>query len=280
VKNVVGYDLTRLMVGSEGTLGVITEITLKLIPLPRARSTVLAFFPSVASATQAVSQILSSGILPSAMEIVDRASLECVAMSNPVDYPQDTGAMLLVEVDGPEAATKEEARNVAEISREVSALRVVVSQDEKDSESLWKLRRAISPSLARLRPHRLNEDVVVPRSKLAEAMETFRKIGEEYGVPLTTFGHAGDGNIHVNVLYDRSNEDEATRAEKAARRVMEATVALGGSLSGEHGIGITKSQFLPLEVQPEALELMKKVKSLLDPKGILNPGKIFPQDKG
>jgi len=280
VKNVVGYDLTRLMVGSEGTLGVITEITLKLIPLPRARSTVLAFFPSVVSATQAVSQILSSGILPSAMEIVDRASLECVAMSNPVDYPQDTGAMLLVEVDGPEAATKEEARNVAEISREVSALRVVVSQDEKDSESLWKLRRAISPSLARLRPHRLNEDVVVPRSKLAEAMETFRKIGEEYGVPLTTFGHAGDGNIHVNVLYDRNNEDEATRAEKAARRVMEATVALGGSLSGEHGIGITKSQFLPLEVQPEALELMKKVKSLLDPKGILNPGKIFPQDKG
>lgn len=280
VKNVVGYDLTRLMVGSEGTLGIITEVTLKLIPLPRARRTVLGFFPCVVSASQAVTEILCSGILPSAMEIVDRASLDCVAISNPVDYPPDTGAMLIVEVDGSEAATKEDSQHVAKVFKEMSALEIRVSQDSRESESLWKLRRAISPSLARLKPHRLNEDVVVPRSRLPQAMEMFKKIGEEYGIPLTTFGHAGDGNIHVNILYDRSDEDETQRAEKAASAVMKTTVELGGSLSGEHGIGITKSQFLPLEVQPEAIELMRKMKSLLDPKGILNPGKIFPETKG
>lgn len=278
VKNVVGYDLTRLIVGSEGTLGIITEITLKLIPLPKARRTILAFFPSVGAAMKTVTEVFSSGILPSAMELVDRASLECVAKVNPVDFPQESGAMLLIEVDGSRAAVEEEGREIGSICDSSGALRVRVSANEGDAESLWRLRRAVSPSLARIRPHRINEDVVVPRSRLGEAMERFREIGEHYGVPLTTFGHAGDGNIHVNILYDRANPEEQKRAQMAAREVMEVTVRLGGSLSGEHGIGLTKSEFLPLELSPRVLGLMKDIKALLDPNGIMNPGKVFPEE--
>jgi len=277
VKNVVGYDLTRLMVGSEGTLGIITEITLKLIPLPEARRTVLVFFPNVEAASLAVTRILSEGVLPSAMELVDRACLDCVASSKPVEFPASTGAMLLVEVDGSRLSVEEEARRVARVCESMGSLELRVSRDEAQAEALWSLRRAISPALARIRPHRLNEDVVVPRSRLPQAMERFRQIGQEWRLPVTAFGHAGDGNIHVNVLYDRSNLDETARAEKAAEAVMRAALELGGSLSGEHGIGTTKAKFLSLELNPQALELMRSLKELLDPKGILNPGKIFPE---
>ncbi len=277
VKHVVGYDLTRLMVGSEGTLGIITEITLKLIPLPEARRTVLVFFPSIKTASLAVTKIFSEGVLPSAMELVDRACLDCVAQSKPVRFPAETAAMLLVEVDGSRLSVEEQAAKVARVCHGLGSLELQVSQDEAQAESLWSMRKAISPALARIRPHRLNEDVVVPRSLLPEAMERFSKIGEQWGVPVTAFGHAGDGNIHVNVLYDRSDPQEAQRAEKAAEAVMRATVELGGSLSGEHGIGTTKARFLSLEIHPQALELMCAIKALLDPRGILNPGKIFPQ---
>lgn len=277
VKNVVGYDLTRLLVGSEGTLGIITEIALKLIPHPEARKTVLVFFPTVEEASWAVTRILSEGVLPSAMELVDRACLDCVAKCKPVGFPAQTGAMLLVEVDGPRASVEQEARKVAQVCDSLGSLELRVSQDEAQAELLWSLRKAISPALARIRPHRLNEDVVVPRSQLPKAMERFRQIGKEWQVPVTAFGHAGDGNIHVNVLYDRSDPCEVQRAEKAAEAVMRATVELGGSLSGEHGIGTTKAGFLCLELHPQALELMKCLKKLLDPRCILNPGKIFPE---
>lgn len=277
VKNVVGYDLTRLMVGSEGTLGIVTEITLKLIPHPEAQRTVLIFFPTVEKASLAVTSILSEGLLPSAMELVDRACLDCVAISRPVDFPAATGAMLLVEVDGSKLSAEEQAAKVAKICESLGSLELRASRDQAQSEELWSMRRAISPALARIRPHRLNEDVVVPRGRLAQAMERFRQIGQEFHIPVTAFGHAGDGNIHVNVLYNRSNADETARAQKAAEAVMRAAVELGGSLSGEHGIGTTKSKFLSLELDPQALELMRSLKAMLDPKGILNPGKIFPE---
>jgi len=277
VKNVVGYDLTRLMVGSEGTLGIFTEIVLKLIPLPEARRTVLVFFPTVEGASLAVTRILAQGLLPSAMELVDRACLDCVAKAKPVEFPQGTGAMLLVEVDGSRLSVQAEAHKVARVCQALGSLELRLSQDDSQAESLWGMRKAISPALARIRPHRLNEDVVVPRSRLPLAMERFREIGELFGVPVVTFGHAGDGNIHVNVLYDRSDPEEATRAQRAAEAVMKATVELGGSLSGEHGIGTTKAQFLPMELSSQALALMRSIKALLDPKGILNPGKIFPE---
>lgn len=276
VKNVVGYDLTRLIVGSEGTLGVITEMILKLIPLPEARRTVLCFSPTVEAASLAVTRVLREGILPSAMELVDRACLDCVAKAKPVDFPESAGAMLLIEVDGSEQAVAAQVQKVAGVCGRLGSLELKVSRDEAEAEALWSLRRAISPALARIRPHRLNEDVVVPRSCLAQAMERFHQIGVKFKVPVTAFGHAGDGNIHVNVLYDPSDTEETRRAEQAAEAVMRTTVELGGSLSGEHGIGLTKASFLPLELSCEALELMGRIKALLDPNGILNPGKIFP----
>jgi len=276
VKNVVGYDLTRLFVGSEGTLGVVTRVILKLLPLPEARGTVQAFFRSVEDAAQAVNCIFAHRILPSALEFVDRASLDCVARVQGLAFPEDTGAMLLIEVDGPAGAIEELCEGVASACRALDPLEVSASRDPQESQSLWALRRAVSPSLARIRPHRLNEDIVVPRSRLSEAVARIEEISRNHGVTITVFGHAGDGNLHVNVLYDRADKEESARAEAAADAVMRTAVGLGGSLSGEHGIGMTKSAFLPLEVNPGAGRLMGRIKALLDPAGILNPGKIFP----
>jgi glycolate oxidase len=273
---VVGYDLTRLIVGSEGTLGIVTEITLKLIPLPEARRTIEVFFPSVETAVRAVTEVFRARILPSAMELVDRASLECVAKIRGLNFPPDTGAMLLIEVDGPTAGIDGVARAVQEVCLRLGPVGLRVSRDEAEAEALWALRRAISPALAGIRPHRLNEDIVVPRSRMPEAIRRFHEIARAHSVQLASFGHAGDGNLHVNVLYDRADAEESARAESAAEAVMRATVELGGSLSGEHGIGLTKSAFLRLEVADEALSLMIRIKALLDPNGILNPGKIFP----
>ncbi len=276
IKNVVGYDLSRLFVGSEGTLGIVTQITLKLIPLPEARRTTLAFFRRMEDATRAVSRILDIRILPSAMELVDRPSLECVAEATGYTFPRGAMALLLVEVDGPAGSMGEMSRAVQRACMEMDPLETRVSRDEEEAEALWTLRKAISPSLARIRPHRLNEDIVVPMSRLSEAIGRFQEIASAHDVRLTTFGHAGDGNLHVNVLFDRADPEESQRADAAIEAIMRTTLELGGSLSGEHGIGITKAAFLPLEVDETALALMRRIKALLDPRGILNPGKIFP----
>jgi glycolate oxidase len=277
VKNVVGYDLTRLLVGSEGTLGVITQIILKLLPLPGGRGTIQSFFRSVEDATEAVTRIFSARILPSAMEFVDRATLDCVAKVRGLAFPDETQGMLLIEVDGPAGAVQELCLAVEEACKTASPIEIRSSQDPKEAEYLWALRKAISPSLAHIKPHRLNEDIVIPRSRLPEAIERIREISDQHGIQITAFGHAGDGNLHVNVMYDRADDEESSRAEAAAESVMKMAVDLGGSLSGEHGIGVTKSVFLPLEIGPLAREIMRGIKDLLDPHGILNPGKIFPE---
>jgi glycolate oxidase len=278
VKNVVGYDLTRLLVGSEGTLGIVTEITLKLLPMPEARRTVQIFFRTVEEATRGVGNILKARVLPSAMEFVDRASLDCVAETQEVDFPPETQAMLLVEVDGPAAAMHELCAAVEAACAPLDPIAVHSSATPQEADALWALRRAISPSLARIRPHRLNEDIVIPRRRLPEAVGRIREISRAHRVRMTAFGHAGDGNLHVNVLYDRDDRAESARAAAAVEAVMHLAVELGGSLSGEHGIGITKTEFIDLEVAPKALEVMRGIKALLDPKNILNPGKIFPID--
>ncbi len=278
MKNVVGYDLTRLFVGSEGTLGVVTEITLKLIPLPEARRTIQAFFLSVETAMRAVTRILGARILPSALEFVDRPSLDCVSETRGMSFPSEAQALLLIEVDGPESAVGELAEAVGRACLPLAPLAMVVSRDQAEAESLWALRRAISPSLARIRPHRLNEDVVVPRGRLPQAIAQIQEISRRHGVRMTAFGHAGDGNLHVNALFDRADPHESARAAAAAADVMRMAVTLGGSLSGEHGIGVTKAAFLSLEVGPESLALMGRIRGLLDPRGILNPGKIFPEE--
>jgi glycolate oxidase len=276
VKNVVGYDLTRLLVGSEGTLGIVTQIILKLLPLPEARGTVQAFFRTVEDATGAVNRIFKAQVLPSAMEFVDRASLDCVAQVRGLHFPADTQAMLLIEVDGPVRAMEDLCLAVEAACKPLEPLEIRSSQDEKEAQALWALRRAISPSLAHIKPHRLNEDIVIPRGRLPEAVQRVHEIAVRHRIRITTFGHAGDGNLHVNVLFDRGDPEESPRAEAAAEAVMRMAVDLGGSLSGEHGIGVTKSAFLPLEVGPLAQKVMEGIKSLLDPRDVLNPGKIFP----
>jgi glycolate oxidase len=275
IKNVVGYDLMRLFVGSEGTLGIITKITLKLIPLPGARGTIQAFFGALEDAGRAISRVLEARIFPSAMELVDRASLECVAKTRNLDFPREAQAMLLIEVDGPKVAISELIHAVQEVCADFAPLSIRASCDETEAEALWAVRRAISPSLARIRPHRLNEDIVVPRSRLPEVIMRVQAIAKDHQIPIATFGHAGDGNLHVAVLHDRANRHETSRAEAALETVMRTTLELGGSISGEHGIGTSKAAFLPLEVSEVSLELMKRIKGLLDPNGVLNPGKIF-----
>ena len=277
VKNVVGYDLTRLFVSSEGTLGVITKITLKLIPLPQARGTIQAFFHTVEDAAAAVSGVFGARILPSAMEFVDRKTLDCVTQAQGLEFPSETEAMLLIEVDGPKSSIGEQCIGVENALQAHRPIEVRIGRDPAEADSLWALRRAISPSLARIKPHRLNEDVVIPRGRLPEAIRQVKEISKKHNLPMTAFGHAGDGNLHLNVLYDRTDLDESERAEKAAEALMHMAVGLGGSLSGEHGIGITKASFMPLEVEDSAMTLMKNIKTLLDPNDIMNPGKIFPK---
>ncbi len=272
-KNVVGYNLTPLFVGSEGTLGVITRALLKIIPKPETRRLILSYFPELTEAGKAVTEIMASGIKPSALEIMDRASVECVKRYKGFSIPQNTEAILLIEVDGTKEEVRKYAREIVKILKAHSA-KTKTARNEKEEEEVWALRRAISPSLLHIAPTKINEDVVVPVDKMAQALDAFRKIGKLYGVPVVCFGHAGDGNIHVNVMTDEKDERLFERAKKAVREIFIATVALGGSLSGEHGIGITKEKFLPIQVKKEEIHLWRRIKKAFDPENIINPGKM------
>lgn len=278
-KGVVGYDLTRLMVGSEGTLGVITEMTLKLIPLPEARQTILAFFDQMALATRTVVEILQARILPSALEFMDQASITCVEEYLHLGLPTRAQALLLIEVDGDREATARQGEMIQQICQGLGATGVKKAAGTQEAEELWKARRAISPAVFRLRPNKINEDIVVPRDKIPEAVERFQKIGRGLDLLVISFGHAGDGNIHVNVMFDGKKPGEKEKAQEAVAEIFKVVMALGGTLSGEHGIGLTKAPFLSLELNSLSLSLMKKIKTLFDPNHILNPGKIFPPDR-
>lgn len=274
-KGVVGYDLTRLMVGSEGTLGIITEIILKLIPLPEARQTILAFFDQMALAARTVVEILQARILPSVLEFMDHSSIICVEEYLHLGLPSEAQALLLIEVDGDLESTARQGETIQRICKQIGATGIKRAATAQEAEELWKARRAISPAIFRLRPNKINEDIVVPRNKIPEAIERFEEIGRRFEFLIISFGHAGDGNIHVNVMYDGKNPGERERAQKAAGEIFKVVISLGGTLSGEHGIGVTKAPFLTLELDPLSLTLMKKIKDLLDPNQILNPGKIF-----
>ncbi|MFH0786799.1 MAG: FAD-linked oxidase C-terminal domain-containing protein [Pseudomonadota bacterium] len=277
-KGVVGYDLTRLMVGSEGTLGIITELTLKLIPLPEARQTILAFFDRMLLATRTVVEIFREGILPSILEFMDHSSIVCVEEYLHLGLPTQAQALLLIEVDGDQEAVARQGETIQRICQRIGAEGVQKATTPQEAEGLWKARRAISPALFRLRPNKINEDIVVPRDKIPEAIERFQEIGRRHDLLIVGFGHAGDGNIHVNVMYDGKKPGEREKAQEAVVEVFETVLKLGGTLSGEHGIGLTKAPFLALELDPLSLTLMKKIKHLFDPNHILNPGKIFPSD--
>ena len=278
-KGVVGYDFTRLFIGSEGTLGVVSKIIVRLLALPTHTRTFLVLTESLQQATILVSEIIKSGILPSTLEYMDSTALSVVNDYLPLYIPQNTRALLLIEVDGDEQSTAEQGEKLltllADRQRYPEILEVRQAENDKEVEDLWRARRSISPATFNLRPHKISEDVVVPRSKIPQLVDFTEKLSQELDVVILTFGHAGDGNIHVNIMVDKNNPEEDEKGQEAKRRLFDHVMTLDGTLSGEHGIGVTKAPFLSLELDETSIELMVKIKTLFDPNNILNPGKIF-----
>jgi glycolate oxidase len=279
MKNVTGYDLTRLLVGSEGTLGIFTEITLKLIPLPPVVGAVLFLFETAEAAAETTVALGRAGLMPRACEFMDKASLDAVAAYTHASLGAEAGAVLLVEVDGSAAAVAGELEIAKEVGAANGAFEDRTASDAEARDELWSVRRSISPALSTLSPGRVNEDVCLPRSELARYLARTRELAEEAGVPVANFGHMGDGNLHVNVLVPAEADEAAMEGvERLVTNLLESAVAMGGTLSGEHGIGTTKQPYLGLEIPPAEMALMRAVKKVFDPAGILNPGKIFPDD--
>jgi glycolate oxidase len=274
MKSVAGYDLTSLMVGSEGTLGVITKIDLKLIPLPDTRKTMQAIFSSMDNAAKTVSEIIRSKIIPSTLEFIDQAAIRCVENYLQIGLPVHAEAILIIEVDGEVEVVDKYAQKIEAICLQGGAEEVVTARDDLEAEELWRVRRSISASLLKLNPHKINEDITVPRSRVPDIIRRIVEIAKKYNLINVNFGHAGDGNIHTNFMIDRNNHEELERAEKAVEEIFRATVEFGGTISGEHGIGIAKAPYLPLEVGDKGIELIKRIKKTFDPNTILNPNKI------
>jgi glycolate oxidase len=280
VKNVVGYDLTQLLVGSEGTLAIITQVVLRLVPRPPTQVALRATFGSITDAARAVSEVVHERVVPATLELVDRESL--VAASNHLGQhalaPPGTEALLLIEVDGLAPAVEEEATRVEAACRRAGALELRRAADEREREAFWEVRRALSESLKTLAPLKLNHDVVVPKGRVPELFALIGELRVRYRLRIACFGHAGDGNIHVNMMVDPADAAEVTRAHEAEWELFRGVIALQGAITGEHGVGVTKARFLPLGVTPDELALMRRVKRAFDPNGILNPGKIFPDE--
>ena len=274
-KGVVGYDLTRLIVGSEGTLGVVTKIVLRLLPLPEVVRTLRAVFVRIQDAGKAVSEIVRSGVIPRSVEYMDQAAIRCVEDYLHIGLPVNAGAMLLLEVDGSPSAVDVGLQELAAICEKGGAQQVQIAESEQEVLDLWRARRAISPALFRLGPDKINEDIVVPRSRIPEMVEWIDDLRKRTGLTMVTFGHAGDGNIHFNIMLDKGDKEALNKAEAAVEALFRHTIALGGTLSGEHGVGITKASYLDIELGGSELALMKRIKVAFDPHGILNPGKIF-----
>lgn len=275
MKSVAGYDLTRLFVGSEGTLGIVSRAVLRLLPLPESVSTMRAFFTDVITAVSASMRVASSRIIPRALEFVDSHALKAASQYLGQDIPSGAGSMLLVELDGPKGLVEQETVAVSSILKGLGAIEIQSAFDAKGREMLWKARRAVSPALYAVRPKKINEDIVVPRSRLADILVKIDEIASRHGLLIVNFGHAGDGNIHTNIMID---EAETEKAEAAVREIFKTVLEMEGSISGEHGIGLTKASYLPMEIGMDSLTVMKRIKKALDPNNIMNPGKIFPDE--
>ncbi|OEF98925.1 glycolate oxidase subunit GlcD [Vulcanibacillus modesticaldus] len=279
VKNVTGYDLTRLIVGSEGTLGIVTEVILRLIPKPQSVKTLVATFDKLVDSGQAITKILSSGILPSAMELMDNGCIRSVENYRPSNLPVNAEAMVIIEVDGHPLAVEEEIHKCEIICYKQGATDVKVAKDERERQEIWTARKMVSPAITQMGPTKISEDATVPRSKIPEMMKRLNQIKEKYQLNLVVFGHAGDGNLHPNIITDKRNVEEMKRVEKAVGEIFEAAISLGGTLSGEHGIGTLKAPYMEMELGEVGLLMMRKIKEAWDPNNIMNPGKIFP-DRG
>ncbi|MGC4087554.1 MAG: FAD-linked oxidase C-terminal domain-containing protein [Polyangiaceae bacterium] len=274
LKGVTGYDVTGLLVGSEGTLAVFSEVTLQLIPKPEAVTTLLALFPSIEAAANCVSEMTGKArLLPRCIELLDASTLEAMRQAgNSIDARAQ--AMLLIEVDGSEVACEAQAERVGVACEAVGALEVLVAQEASQRDRLWAARREMSRAVRRLSKKKLSEDVVVPRQRIGELLDRLRRIGERERIRTLTYGHAGDGNLHCNFLWD--TDEELPRVERAIEAMFRDVIELGGTLSGEHGIGVLKAPYLPLEQSAALIDLQKDLKRVFDPQNLLNPGKIFP----
>ena len=281
VKNVTGYNLRALFTGAEGTLGTVTEITLRLIPKPKFARTALITFPRIDDAARAVTAIIQAGVTPTSIELIDRLTMECIEDYAKIGLPLEAEAVLLIGVDGNfESVLMAELESIAEVTRAQGASDVRIARDDKESDQFWAARRAISPALARRRPHKLGEDISIPRSAIPAMVARVREIAARNRLPIPLFGHAGDGNLHPNILCDRSDPEEMARVTRAAREIFEAAIELGGTLSGEHGIGLLKKQFMELDLGSDQIALMRRIKAAFDPAGLMNPGKLFPDPGG
>ena len=275
VKDVAGYSLRDLFVGSEGTLGVITKVLLRLIPKPAAKKTMVATFNAMDHAAQCVSDIIAAQIIPCTLEFLDRTTIHCVEDFAKVGLPLDCEALLLMETDGHPVVVGEEAAKMEEIARQNGALEVRVAKNDEEATKLATARRSAFSALARLAPTTILEDATVPRSELAKMIRFVDAVAKKYKLRIGTFGHMGDGNLHPTFLTDERNKEEMKRVHEAFEEIFEEAIRLGGTITGEHGIGLAKKNFLPKFAGDAQMRVMRELRRALDPKGILNPGKMF-----
>ena len=276
IKNVTGYNMTQLFVGSEGTLGIITEITVRLIPMPKARNTMQLMFLNLDEACDTVHNMLQSGIVPAAAELMDNISFQAVARHRKMDIDPSIGACIIVEIDGEDAAALDkQAQQIEAIAKRFNVKEVRVAASFKESEDIWAIRRGLSSAVGAMAPNRFGEDISVPRDAFPEMIRRIRKIAEKYKLTIAVYGHAGDGNLHPSVLCDMANPEDAGKVHHAIAEIFDDALAVGGTLSGEHGIGITKTPYIENALGVARVNALKAVKNALDPKNILNPGKIW-----
>lgn len=273
LKDVAGYDLTRLLIGSEGTLGIFTGITVKLIPKPKAKKTVKAVYMDLESVGKTVKDIFKAGISPSALEFMDKLAINAVEDFGHFGLDRDAEVILLIEVDGHPKALDDEIIEVAKIC-EKNGAKVEIAKTDKEAEKLWEARRSLSPAVAKLGRTKINEDIVFPRSYLPEALPKLREIGRKYNLKMVNFGHIGDGNVHANFMINGLDPDEVERAEKAVEEVFDLALSYRGSITGEHGVGITKAEFMRKQFSLQEMEIMRKIKRVWDPEDLINPGKM------
>lgn len=277
IKDVVGYDLKSLFTGSEGTLGVITEALLRLTAKPKYAKTALVEFGSIEDASRTVNEILLAGIVPATLELMDQTAINCIEKAMNLGLPTDVAAFLLIESDGVELESSvQEIEAIGNICSKTGATKVSIAKDEAERANLWKARRSISPSLARLAPNKLGEDITVPRSAIPEAVKRLKEISKKYGLPIVIFGHAGDGNLHPNILFDKRDPEQMKKVEQMVAEEFKVALELKGTLSGEHGVGTLKRPYMKEALGEISIGIQKQIKQVLDPFNILNPGKVLP----
>ncbi len=278
-KGVVGYDFTRLIIGSEGTLAIITEATLKLTPLAQTKRTLQAIYSDMDGAARAVSRIMGQPVIPCALEFIDGKALEMIRAYSDADLPQNAGGMLMIEVDGPESCIDSAADAVKRAAQVQGCIECVLAKTQDEVQGLWRTRKALSPALRNVAPKKINEDVVVPVSHIPALINGLQALGERHQITIVNFGHAGNGNIHVNLLVDPDDPAQLEAAETCLDEVFKLVLDLNGTISGEHGVGLVKREFVAREIDPVTLALMRRVKREFDPNAILNPDKALPPDR-